>query len=170
MARTKVVVNTKSFEKAFMGVREEVKREIQNSLGEELVKKMKDLVSKGISPIEGHGRFPAYKSSTKEKKRYPDTVKGKFPSKRRRPVNLGLTGQFLNHLSYILDFAQDKFGIRLGFFDEESIQKEKGHREQANGQAFRPIIPKGKEKLSKAVYMEAMRIIKSAIKKYYGKF
>lgn len=38
-----------------------------NDIGQGVVKEMKDMISKGISPIEGRGRFPEYKSKTDAK-------------------------------------------------------------------------------------------------------
>jgi len=105
-----------------------------------IVREMKDDISKGINPITfGSRRFPRYKNPD----RYPGGRKG------RRPVNLKLTGKFLKSL-----LARSTAGRRgsafaeVGFSDGLSQKKEQGHREGANTQPKRPIIPEGREKFN----------------------
>lgn len=121
------------------------------------LKEMLDMISKGISPIEGRGRFGAYqaqrqpqspklkdKKGLKKKQGYPYTVQNKYPNKTVRPVNLKLSGEFLDSL-----VAEAKPDSNLGYKSsiklttQESLNKEKGHREYSP--APRPIIPAGNE-------------------------
>lgn len=134
-------------------------REIANTAKQKLL----DLVAKGISPIEGAGRFPSYKPNTKERKRYPDTVKSSYPSKRRRPVNLSLSGKFLAALK---SFPKSRNIITLGFFSEYSETLEQGHREGANSQAKRPIIPQEGEALAKSIQTAILNIYRESILNY----
>lgn len=143
-------------------------------IGEAVIDEIKTMASKGISPIKQNGRFPAYKwvgkanaivkvarSLTGERKKsakqkaanlkkgkYPYSVQRKFPGKRERPVNLFLSGDFLDSLK-VIPLAR---GLRIGFFDKLSVKKEQGHREGANGQPKRPILPTRGEEFSPSIY------------------
>ncbi len=75
---------------------------------EEVLEEMRDMIVKGISPIRGRGRFPAYLHAGKKGK-YPANQKNKYPTKRQRPVNLLLSGDFLRALTYRIYPA--KFGF-----------------------------------------------------------
>lgn len=108
------------------------------SIGNEIVKEMKDLISKGISPIQSVGRFKAYKNPA----RYPKRAQKDFPSKKERPVNLKLSGAFLDSLK-VTSASGAKFTI--GFDNKLSEDKESGHREGVFGQPKRPIIPQSNE-------------------------
>lgn len=110
-------------------------------VGIDVIEEMKSLISKGISPIQGNGKFPKYKNPA----RYP----GK--RKPRSPVNLKLTGKFLNALSHRI--TQEDFGKGTElFFADKQDKKERGHREGANGQPERPIMPSVKgEKFTKII-------------------
>lgn len=111
-------------------------------IGESFRDQMLQRISRGVSPINGKGRFPAYKNP----ENYPDRVRDRFPSKRRRPVNLRLSGEFLKNLDVRVRVTGSRTTeLKIGFFDKESIDKERGHRNGANGQPKRPIIPQGNE-------------------------
>lgn len=104
------------------------------SIGVAIVQEMKALISKGISPIKGIGRFPAYKNP---REGYPASIKKQYPNKRTTPVNLKLTGRQLADLGY----SVTKNGIEIGYSSRDAIEKERGHREGVNGQPKRPTIP-----------------------------
>lgn len=129
-------------------------------LGDDLIRLMKENISKGISPIEGEGRFPAYKNPD----RYPKNVRKRFPSKRRRPVNLFLSGKFLSKLTKRVREGM-VISIQIGFFDNESKLKERGHRDGAGGQPKRPIIPKKGEFFTNRIIIEWKKRIISVINK-----
>lgn len=82
-----------------------VDRTTASKVGKAVVGESKDFISKGFSPVRGNGRFKAYAAQRNqgEGPYYPDTVKGKYPSKRTRPVNLKLSGEMLNHLKWWTD-------------------------------------------------------------------
>jgi hypothetical protein len=196
--KAEIKVNMAAFEKAFKGVAIDVKAKAANGMAKAIIREMLDLISKGVSPIHGHGRFPPYKSQINEQEakreaekgfgtkkqqakaframkknlapKYPDSVKEQYPRKKRRPVNLYLSGDFLSNLTHI-PIIGERPGAEIGFFDTKSQKKEQGHREMANGQGFRPIIPmvrKG-EQFSKAVLMEAANFLKQVVRDYYKK-
>ncbi len=112
------------------------------SLGNEFVNKMRSTIQAGQSPIAGGDkRFPAYKNPDK----YPKGLPERF-NKKPRPVNLTLTGAFLKSLiANVITRSSNKF-LQITFDSEEHGIKEVGHRDGANGQPKRPIIPlAGKE-------------------------
>ncbi len=116
-------------------------------LGKNVVETMKEMIASGVSPIGGR-KFQSYKKS------YNDAIKkgrydglGKYPT----PVNLKLTGDFLDNLRFrIVDSGRNKVA-EVGFFDKQSQLKEQGHREGANSQKKRPIIPINDEKIARTL-------------------
>jgi len=163
----------------------------KREIGDELIEAIKDQVSKGISPILGRGRFEGYKAVTKanrilrggkggtkasrarrrklakatKKQGYPYSVKNKFPSKRERPVNLFLSGRFLNDLRA----KPLKRGLEFGFYTKLSTNKELGHREGANTQPERPIIPVRNERLNRTIYNRLIVSLARRIKQAIGR-
>lgn len=107
---------------------------------------MKDMIGKGISPIEGKGKFPAYKVFQKKgrrsRDRYPYSVMGEYPNKKISPVNLKLSGHMLYNLTYRIITKGKSLLIEIGYLDDEEAQKkEMGHRLGVNKQPKRPTIP-----------------------------
>lgn len=151
-------------------------------VGQAAIAEIRTLVRKGISPIAGAGRFPAYKwvgranaalkiarRLTKERRkdaraiansiksrRYPYSVQGEFPDKRERPVNLNLSGEFLDSLRA----TPTSTGVAIGFDNELSELKESGHREGVNDQPRRPIIPQGREQFSPSIYRRIVDVVR----------
>lgn len=111
-----------------------------NRIGETAIAGMKDLISKGFSPIAGKGRFPAYKN------------KDKYPGKRKlpRPVNLYLSGDFLDSLSS----KNLKRSVSFFYKGRENQLKETGHAEGHNGQPKRPTIPEKGERFAKIIELD----------------
>lgn len=162
----KVKVNVKNLQKFLQDMPRKTQLASNRTIAEVIKDKILQLVSRGISPIEGNGRFPAYKSSTKERKRYPDTVKGSYPSKRRRPVNLFLSGDFLAALKAIPTSVNI---ISVGFFSDYGKTLEQGHREGANGQAKRPIIPNESEAFTKVILTETLKAYRKSVEDYLNR-
>lgn len=131
-----------------------------NQIGFVAVKEMKALIARGITPIRGgpvSGKFPAYKN------------KKKYPGKRKSatPVNLKLTGEFLDSLKYKWDRLTNKIGRTLIFFDDEDQEaKEYGHRYGAKGQPKRPIMPfqNAGEKLAATIDAKIAKILRARLK------
>lgn len=134
------------------------------STSENVVELIKKLISKGISPIKGKSRFPAYK----DPEVYPKKVRKRFPSKRTRPVNLKLSGKFLKNLKAKIRQGKNP-SITIGFFDSYGETLETGHREGANTQPERPIIPieneEFKEQVERELRTELTKIIKQRLRK-----
>ena len=130
------------------------------SVADFVKEKMLDLISKGISPIEGQGRFPGYKNP---KEGYPATVKTSFGSKRPRPVNLTLSGKFLRRL---IARPKGKFTVEIGFFDKYGKDLEQGHREGTNGQLKRPIIPQTGERFVNSIRLGMIKMIREAVQEF----
>jgi len=164
-------------------------------IGDAMIETIKDQVSKGISPIDGFGRFPAYKwvgranrvakkarsivgksisarstraqlrrdaKSLKDTK-YPASARKKFPNKRERPVNLFLSGRFLDALE---SRATGK-GLFLGFYRNPYDKYEEGHRtggiKGVNDQPKRPIIPINRETFTRVVYRRLLDSVKQVL-------
>lgn len=124
-----------------------------SEVGETVIKEMKDLISKGISPIQGNSRFPAYKYP----KKYPGKRKGK------RPVNLKLTGQFLDALSH--KEKDSKSGVATEVFYEGSeSKKELGHREGVNSQPKRPTLPIDGEDFAVKIKRKILKIYEARLR------
>ena len=112
------------------------------------VEEMKRLIASGQSTIQGSGRFPSYKES------YVARIKSSYQSRYRktvRPINLKLTGDFLSNLTSKIVSRGTEITTEVGFYDNLSKLKEQGHREGANGQKERPIIPNENERFSASV-------------------
>ena len=198
-------------------IQQSLDERVANRIADAVIKGMLDLISKGISPIEGNGRFPAYKwaafrnalkkekssinKALKQNKKalfkfrrmnqrqllvaqkemnrkslgssgqgYPFSVQDKYPGKKPRPVNLFLSGAFLSSLKANITGAAGNVGIEIGFFpgskDAEGVEaylKEQGHREGANTQPERPIIPIGTEDFAQTIQNSIWKIIEEAI-------
>jgi hypothetical protein len=154
-----------------VGLEQSTKRAITrseiDSIGKDVVSAMKAMISKGISPIAGAGRFPEYKAASKAKAArkeakargerapprtgYPYSVQDKYPEKRERPVNLKLKGDFLESLDALASVGSQHIGLTIGFTDPLSIKKEQGHREGVGGQPSSPIIPENNERFTPAI-------------------
>ena len=122
----------------------------RTKIGQALIDIMKEQIAKGMSPIQGWGRFPKYKWVGKALAhlKYPASVRHKFPGKRDTPVNLSLSGKFLKALKP----RATTTGVEVGFFDSKYSKYEQGHREGANDQPERPIIPINEEAFTRNVY------------------
>lgn len=105
-----------------------IKKLDHNFIAGEVVGEMKNFITTGVSPVKGVGRFTPYKatrasnevkqfSKTQQSSRggyyrrlakvalskynfYPNSVRNKYPSKTITPVNLYLSGEFLNSLTH----------------------------------------------------------------------
>lgn len=102
-----------------------------DEVGETVTKEMKKRIAAGQSPIDGKGKFERYTNP----KRYPGTKKPKSP------VNLKLSGSFLDALTW--EKKPGQYGEETLVFYRGAREeiKEKGHREGAGGQPERPTLP-----------------------------
>lgn len=183
---------------------------VANDIGVTITTEMLLLIQKGISPIEGNGRFPAYKwaemrnalkkersAVTKALKRnkqsllvfkrknkrqillaqkeaaragiaqankgYPFSVQHEYPGKKPRPVNLFLSGDFLSSLEHVVTRSAEGVGLEIGFFDSAQAVKEQGHREGANGQPERPVIPVLREEFAQTILNAVFKKIEAVL-------
>lgn len=157
MAKTKITL--KEITDLLKNADTAVSTAAKQALGDLTVGLMKQKIEKGISPIEGNGRFPAYK----DPKKYPGK-RTDFPNKRPRPVNLELSGKFLDKLKAKVSAGGRT--ISVGFFDSYGKKLEQGHREGANGQKERPIIPDNSEQLAKSIRLAILRTFEQSVRRY----
>lgn len=158
------------------GVLQQLSRADMLEIGDAVVEEMKNLISKGISPIAGNGRFPEYKGAKAKKEAnkgrrkksklsfstsYPFSVQRKFPGKKERPVNLFLTGKQMKGL--LAKALKGRFEV--GYFDTLSIDKESGHRDGVNGQPRRPTIPSDREDFSPSIYRIINAVLSDILKR-----
>lgn len=171
-------------------IQDSLDRRVAREIGDTVVDAMLDLISKGISPIEGAGRFPEYKwaafrnavkrgrvsvgrqrlnrrqllAAVREaERRYPFTSYAKSQGKKPRPVNLFLTGKFLRALIAKVQGAAGEVGVSIEFKDKLSEKKESGHREGVFGQPERPIIPINREDFAQSIQLLIYEIIEREI-------
>lgn len=130
-------------------------------IGDLIIAEMKARIARGQSPLARQTRFEKYKNP----KKYPGSKKPK------QPVNLKLTGQFLNSLR-----AQALPGgalleriVNIGYDNALARLKEEGHRRGHNGQPKRPTIAEGDEKLQprilNAAKKEYIKIVQNYLKR-----
>lgn len=110
-----------------------------DDVGDEVIRGMKEFIAKGRSPITGRV-FKKYKNP----KKYPGPsggyIKRKYPDKKDGPVNLKLSGEFLDSLTFRSKRGKNA-AIIIRFNRRKSEKKEDGHRKGVNKQPKRPIIP-----------------------------
>ena len=125
-----------------------IDRATANEAGDKIKESMLDFISKGKSPIKGEPRFPAYK----DKKKYPGKRKG------ARPVNLKLTGEFLDALTHTLKNVPSGYAPVI-FYKGKYDKYESGHRYEQNTQPPRPTIPQ--KALGEDIAVTITRIVKN---------
>lgn len=133
-----------------------IDRATASEIGEEVVAEMRDLISKGISPIAGNGRFPRYK----DPKKYPRRQKP------NTPVNLKLSGDFQEALTYSVKSSKSGFKTEI-FYGGASVEdkKESGHRKGSDGtsRTSRPTIPQGSESFAERIVRIFSRIYRDRV-------
>lgn len=98
-----------------------IKRSDHERIAERIVSEMKRLIATGRSPVKDIGRFVQYAAVRKSNKTsYPFNVRDRFPSKAKTPVNLKLSGEFLDTLGYK---ATSK-GSEIGHIDPDARTRE----------------------------------------------
>ena len=140
---------------------EPVNQRTAREVASEVVSKMKESISSGKSPILGNGNFDPYRGQYRARiQRYGRIGEH---TKKLRPVNLTLSGAFLESLKGTVAKVKSGYAAVIGFSDKKSQKKEQGHREGANGQAERPIIPQSGEKFSLVIQNVYLDIINERI-------
>lgn len=164
--KMKASLNTKAAEKKIENLKTAFTKKEAQELGDDVVFQMKQLIAKGISPIRSVGRFPAYKGAGK-KGRYPQSVQSRYPGKRDRPVNLKLSGEFLNDLTFKVKpgTAGKHASVEIGYYTRSEQDKERSHRDGTNGQPKRPTIPQGSEQFAVTIQRTILNRLREAITK-----
>jgi hypothetical protein len=147
------------------GIKNVMTQQVATTVGKAVVAEMKDMISKGISPVEETGRFPAYKHAG-EKGKYPDSVRHKYPEKRQRPVNLYLSGAMLDALTFRVLAARNGNAVEVGYYDSDQAKKEEGHAIGWNGQPKRPTIPGPGQQFAVRIQAVVIQEIKKALSQY----
>lgn len=145
----------KRFREKLAELKKPINRDTAIAVNKAVIAEMKDMITKGISPIEGTGRFPGYKNP----KKYPGKKKPKTP------VNLTLTGKMLKALKGFVEPTKSGYASVIQYTGGEEV-KEEGHREGANKQPKRPTIPlinKG-ENFAQRILRVISRIYRDRIK------
>ena len=132
-----------------------IDKKTAENVGKAIVNTMLDEIGDGNSPITGK-KFPKYKNPSK----YPGSRKPKSP------VNLELTGQFLDALKYRVNNLTTGWSTTIGYLNSKKAQlKESGHREGVNGQPKRPTIPTSAEGFSAKIRKAFIKIYSDRISK-----
>lgn len=150
----KVRTNIKSVLKITEEVKAKFNDEISSGpIGYELIRTLQDLIRKGISPVEGEGRFQRYSDS------YRKAIKDGSVEKRGvSPVDLYLTGEMLGSLRVI-----KKNGKTVVEFEDK---KARFHQDGTDKMPIRKVLPEKRgEKFTKRVTQLILKALRAAIKK-----
>lgn len=146
----------------------------KKEMAEDTIDEMKRLITRGQSPVKGFGRFDAYVAQREPevnikilaRKKYPYGVREEFPGKKVRPVNLTLTGEMLDALTYKRVGKNIRIGYFRGLFgfgSKELVEKvsnaQRGNPEKNIPQ--RKFLPTDGEGFVQSV----MRVIKNSLLK-----
>jgi len=139
-----------NLEEKIADLAEPVDKKQAQTLGKLILKEMKSLIRKGISPLQGKGKFPKYKGSYKDRIRKTGKAYAKKSpggrarafAKRLTPVNLKVSGHQMKSLISWTKKVKGSHEAIIGYRSKFAKDKELGHRERKNNQGFRPTIPK----------------------------
>lgn len=153
--KAKITVDDSAFQKTMARLKKAIDKDVAKDVGEAVTEGMQKLIKSGTSPIRGNGRFPRYK----DPKSYPAGQKA------NTPVNLKLSGDFLDALSYRVEKSGSNQSTVIFYEGDENL-KESGHRDGVNGQPKRPTIPSEKgERFAATIEKEIIEIYEDAINK-----
>lgn len=153
-----VTLNKKSLDrllKKLDDVQNPTDKATSDKIGSTIVREMKADISDLKSPIRGKGTFPALQQPYKSRK--ASLGKGDKP-------NLDLTGQFLKSLTHKSNRVRDGYSTTILFSNQTARLKEKGHRDGANGQRERPIIPSPEEGFNRRITNAVIEIYEDRLK------
>ncbi len=100
---------------------------LKEEVGTAIVDEIKNFAAAGQSAVRGEGRFEQY-SGQSDPKKYPNNVKGKYPGKKLRPVNLSLSGEYLKSLKAVV--KNNSIGISIT--GAKNLLKFQTHNEGTN--------------------------------------
>ena len=150
----KIKTDLKKMKNYTSEVRQNFKNELTyGSIGYELVRTVQDVIRKGISPVDGEGRFEKYSQS------YRDAIKKKqYGNKKVSPVNMSLTGEMMGSLRVI----EYKNGALIEFTDKKA-----GYHQNGEGNLpVRKLLPvKKRDTFNKRITDLLVKALKAALKK-----
>jgi len=135
------------------------------------------MISKGISPVQGRGKFEGYASQRlNDKKKYPASVKKKYPGKQTRPVNLNLSGELLKAFGWWITKSAGNFSLTtwVGFKDPSKRTKDllETHNEGLHKDVpRRQILPdfSKNEKFARKIHSEMVAIYRKRVESIINK-
>jgi len=150
----KVKVDVKKLKSYTKDVEKRFQDELQSgAAGYELIRILQDIIRKGISPVDGHGRFIKYSDSYKEQ-----IKEGRHGNKRVSPVSMYLTGEMLGSLR----FTKIAKKLYVQFEDKKALW----HNEGKGNLPVRKLLPTGsREKFNKRITDLLVKALKTALKK-----
>lgn len=154
----KIKKNFKDLENLIPKVRKEFLRQSKRDLKKLVID---ESISKGISPVEGQGKFEKYSKS------YKEAIKaGRYSqySKTISPVNMKLSGDMLESF-----FVEDNGNsLKIGFDHElAEIHNDKG---AGQSKVIRRLLPtKQGEKFKRSILRGILDLLDSAVAKILGK-
>lgn len=111
-------------------------RDDAKAMAEEVLDEMQSLIAKGISPVRGEGRFTGYSES------YPSKWHQRTYGKKKRPVNLRLSGDMLSNLTYKIVKVGSRSAVEIFFKSAKSSgQKLSPEEKFQKNQKTRPLLP-----------------------------
>lgn len=151
----KIRTNLKVVKKLNDEVKAKFRKEITTgSFGYELIRTIQDIIRKGISPVDGQGRFQRYSDS------YRNAIKKGYlgANKRPSPVSMFLSGEMLGSLKLI------EKGKRL--FLQFDDKKAAWHQNGKGNLPKRKLLPsKRGETFNKRIVQIIIKALKQAVRK-----
>lgn len=135
---------------------------VGDKAAKDIAKEVRDLmlqeISRGRGTVSGFAALKRYKDPNRTSPpSYAQQIKrGKFPGKSLQPVNLKLSGDFLNDLKVLGRIVGSKLEVSFSYATSLSQKKERGHATGHNGQPKRPTLPAKGQKFS-AVIQDKIR-------------
>lgn len=122
-----------------------------------------EMLDVGTSPVRGYGRYEAYAAQRLDPKKYPNSVKSKYPNKKIRPVNLQLTGAMIKSIK-VLSSSGDK--VSIGIPSGKESLKAETHNEgtQRHRVPQRKFLPTGPgEEFVVSIQRKILAILEKAV-------
>jgi hypothetical protein len=141
--------------KALLKVTEDVKKrfrkEVTNgAIGYEMVRTIQDLIDKGISPVDGEGRFEKYSDS------YRNAIKaGRVEGKKTvSPVDMYVTGDMMGSLQSV----ERNGRVFVEFTDEKASYHQEGNSKLPQ----RKLLPEEGESFTKRITQLILKALRKA--------
>lgn len=155
MSRTRFLYfNKNATDRVMASVKKRMNKSFTNGeFGKKFIKAITSLIKKGISPVEGYGRFDQYSDSYK-KAIQAKQIKGK---KKISPVNLTKTGAMLKSMSFITRAGK----LFFRYTDKKAIW----HNDGEGNLPIRRIAPQEGESITPRLSQIIRKAFRDAMKK-----